>query len=144
MQQIWETRFDPWVGNIPGGGHGNPLQYSCLENPMDRRAWWAAFHRVTKSQTWFNMHTCMLNKTHSEKMGDMKWPSQTVQQYSLYPISLIQYNYYYLNGNDQEARENRKLVAVSPLCRREPLSFRVLAFALRRETWDEPLLSNEW
>ena len=27
--------FDPWVGMIPGGGHGNPLQYSCLENPMD-------------------------------------------------------------------------------------------------------------
>ena len=34
----------------PGGGHGNPLQYSCLENPMDIEAWWAAVHRVTKSQ----------------------------------------------------------------------------------------------
>ena len=33
----------------PGGGHGNPLQYSCLENPMDRGAWWAAVHRVAKS-----------------------------------------------------------------------------------------------
>ena len=31
--------FNPWVGKIPGGGHGNPLQYSCLENPMDRGAW---------------------------------------------------------------------------------------------------------
>ena len=31
--------FDPWVGNTPGGGHGNPLQYSCLENRMDRGAW---------------------------------------------------------------------------------------------------------
>ena len=38
-------------GSIPGGGHGNPLQYSCLENPMDRGAWWATVHRVTKSQT---------------------------------------------------------------------------------------------
>ena len=32
-------------------GHGDPPQYSCLENPMDRGAWWAALHRVTKSQT---------------------------------------------------------------------------------------------
>ena len=32
-------RFDPWVGRSPGGGHGNPLQYSCLGNPMDRGAW---------------------------------------------------------------------------------------------------------
>ena len=33
------------------GGHSNQLQYSCLENPMDRGAWWAMVHRVTKSQT---------------------------------------------------------------------------------------------
>jgi len=33
-----ETRFDPWVGKIPGEGNGNPLQYSCLENSMDRGA----------------------------------------------------------------------------------------------------------
>ena len=38
-------------GLIPGGGNSNPLQYSCLENPMDRGAWWAAVHRVTKSWT---------------------------------------------------------------------------------------------
>ena len=35
----------------PGGGSGYPLQYSCLENPMDRRAWQGAVHRVSKSQT---------------------------------------------------------------------------------------------
>ena len=35
-------------GRPPGGEHGNPLQYSCLENPMDREAWWAAVHRVAK------------------------------------------------------------------------------------------------
>ena len=41
------------LGRSPGGGHGNPLQYSCLENPMDRGAWWAAVHRVANdlSQT---------------------------------------------------------------------------------------------
>ena len=38
-------------GRPPGGGCGNPLQYSCLENPMGRGAWWATIHRVAKSQT---------------------------------------------------------------------------------------------
>ena len=38
-------------GKSPGGGHGNPLQYSCLENPMDRGAWQATVHRVTKNWT---------------------------------------------------------------------------------------------
>ena len=41
----------PGLGRSPGGGNGNPLQYSCLENPMDRRAWQATVHGVAKSQT---------------------------------------------------------------------------------------------
>ena len=41
----------PGSGRSSGGGHGNPLQYSCLENPMDRGAWRAAVHRVAKSGT---------------------------------------------------------------------------------------------
>ena len=41
----------PGSGRSPGGGHGNPCQYSCLENPMDRGAWWATVHNVTKSHT---------------------------------------------------------------------------------------------
>ena len=40
--------FDSWVGKIPGGGHSNPLQSSCLETPMDGGAWRATVHRVTK------------------------------------------------------------------------------------------------
>ena len=36
------------VGRSPGGGHGNPLQYSCLENPMDGGVWWARVHRIAK------------------------------------------------------------------------------------------------
>ena len=40
----------PGSGRSPGGRHGNPLQYSCLENPMDREAWWAAVHGVAKSR----------------------------------------------------------------------------------------------
>ena len=45
-----------------GEGNGNPLQYSCVENPVDRGAWWAAVHRVVQSQTrlkWLSMHACI-------------------------------------------------------------------------------------
>ena len=38
----------PGLGRSPGGGHGNPLQYSCLENPMVGEAWWVTVHRVTE------------------------------------------------------------------------------------------------
>ena len=38
------------TGRSPGEGNGNPLQYSCLENSMDRGAWWATVHGVTKSR----------------------------------------------------------------------------------------------
>jgi len=41
----------PGSERSPGGGHGHPLQYSCLENPMDRGAWQATFYRVAKSWT---------------------------------------------------------------------------------------------
>ena len=43
--------FDPGLGRSPGGGHDNPLQYSCLENPMDRGAWGATVHGVAESRT---------------------------------------------------------------------------------------------
>ena len=42
------------LGISPGGGHGNPLKYSCLENPMDRGAWQATVHGVAKSRTWLS------------------------------------------------------------------------------------------
>ena len=41
----------PGLGRSPQEGHGNPLQYTCLENSMDRGPWWATVHEVTKSQT---------------------------------------------------------------------------------------------
>ena len=46
-----EVGVIPGSGRSPGGGHGNPLQYSCLENPMDRGAGQAIVHEVVKSQT---------------------------------------------------------------------------------------------
>ena len=56
------TMKETWVLSLgqedPGGGHGNPLQYSCLENPVDRGAWWAAIRRAAKSRTQLkSLHT---------------------------------------------------------------------------------------
>ena len=52
----------PGLGRSPGGGHGTPLQYSCLETPMDRGAWCTMVHRVPKSRTRLKLlgtHTCV-------------------------------------------------------------------------------------
>ena len=46
-----EAGSNPGSGRSPGEGNGNPLQYPCLENPMDRGAWWAAVHGVTELDT---------------------------------------------------------------------------------------------
>ena len=59
-------RFDPWVKKVPGGGNGNPLQYSCLKNSMDRGAWQATAHGVTKR-------------------SDMTWRVNTQHRHSLTP-----------------------------------------------------------
>ena len=48
----------PGSGKSPGGGHSNPLQYSCLENPMDRGAWRAAVHGVVQSRTHLSTYSC--------------------------------------------------------------------------------------
>ena len=50
-RDIRDVGLIPGRGKSPGEGHGNPLQYSCLENPMDRGAWQATVHGVTKGQT---------------------------------------------------------------------------------------------
>ena len=52
LPTMWETRvLPPGLGRSPGEGKSNPLQYSCLETPMDGGAWWAIVHRVTESDT---------------------------------------------------------------------------------------------
>ena len=48
---IGDVGSNPVLGRSPGGGQGNSFQYSCLKNPMDRGAWQATVHRVTKSLT---------------------------------------------------------------------------------------------
>ena len=52
-----DTGLIPGSGRCPGGGHGNPLQYSCLENLTDRGAWQATVHGVAKSWTWLKQHS---------------------------------------------------------------------------------------
>ena len=68
----------PGLGRSPGGEHGNLLQYPCLENPMDRGAWWAAVHGVAKSRTRLNTFTFN------------KFPSQLVYIHNQRIIQLFQ------------------------------------------------------
>ena len=63
FRRLKRHRFNPCSGRSPGGGHSNPLQHSCLENPMDRGAWWATVHTITQSQAqlrWFSTPTFIL------------------------------------------------------------------------------------
>ena len=59
----------PELGRSPGAGNGNLFQYSCLENPMDRGAWWATVHGVSKSQTWLSDRACTQATLHPPNSG---------------------------------------------------------------------------
>ena len=76
-EDIRDPGLIPGWGWSPGEGNGNPLQYSCLENPMDRRAWRATVHRVAKSWTelkWISTHTMNLTMYWPIKEGSgLKW-----------------------------------------------------------------------
>ena len=65
----------PGSGRSPGGGNGNPLQYYCLGNPMDRGARWATVHGVSKSQIGLSTHTHTHTHTHRPTFI-MKYVSQ--------------------------------------------------------------------
>ena len=71
---IRDAGLIPESGRSPGGGHGNPLQYSCLENPMDKGTWWATVHRVSQSWTqlkWLSTHTML--KKQNILHSDPRW-----------------------------------------------------------------------
>ena len=57
-----DPRSIPGSGRTPGEGNGNPLQDSCLENPMDRKAWWATVHGVAESRTRLSDFTHLIYK----------------------------------------------------------------------------------
>ena len=66
-----DTGSMPGSGGSPGGGHSNPLQYSCLENPMDRGAWRAIVHTVTKS--WIRLKRLSMHaRTHIQSEVSQK------------------------------------------------------------------------
>ena len=56
VYNVGDLGLIPGSGRSPAEGNGNPLQYYCLENPMDRGAWYATIHGVTKSQTPLNVY----------------------------------------------------------------------------------------
>ena len=66
----------PGLGRFPGEGNGNPLQYSCLENPMDWGAWWATVHRVANHGYARNSRTsvCSLSRPHYGGLGPLPGP----------------------------------------------------------------------
>ena len=66
-------------GRLAGGGNGNILHYFCLENPMDRRAWWVTVHGVAKSQTWLSINTVKGDET---KFGYLDPRKQRVEECS--------------------------------------------------------------
>ena len=82
----------PGSGRSPGGGHGNPLQYSCLENSMDRGGWRATVHGVAKSWTWLKplgtlvIHIALLQPCSSDMNGTK---TTSVQFSSIQSLSLV-------------------------------------------------------
>ena len=88
LTNIWEVSdvgLTPGSGRSPGGWHGNPLQYSCLENPTDRGAWWATVHRVAKSRTGLKQQpACMQPSVSSVQFSSVQF-SHSVVSDSLRP-----------------------------------------------------------
>ena len=64
----------PRLGRSLGGGYGNPLQYSCLENLMDRGAWQAIVHGIAKSWTQLNQYWVVIGRTDAEAETPFLWP----------------------------------------------------------------------
>ena len=102
----------------PGGGQGNPLQYSCLENPMDRGAWRATLHGIAKSQTRLNHFAVHLKLTehctstilhmYIYKIKLNKIPKPSKHQY-YFQISKIPLNF---KNNSSKNTEKRKSILI--------------------------------
>ena len=99
-QDIRDAALIPGSGRSPGEGHGNLLQRSCLENSMDRGAWWATIHGVIKSWTWLKQlsmhaHTCSdyvclvsFTRIHFLSLPLLSWPWHVGKFRPVYRMSL--------------------------------------------------------
>ena len=96
-----KLRFDPWVGKIPWRREWLPLQYSCLENPMDRGAWWV--HRVTKSWTHCSdsMYACMQGLKISRLQTTTDLIQRSLRIYDITQIPLATSSHF--NGKNSNA-----------------------------------------
>ena len=80
----------PGLGRSPGKGNGNPLQYSCLGNSMDRGGWWITVHGIAK--VWTN--TCPIRRlalmtTHTEMLSAITFPIVKKRSFKTLPVSLL-------------------------------------------------------
>ena len=74
MHQTCDMGLITGLGRSPGGGHSNPLQYSFLENPMDRGDWWATVHSISQSRTRLKrlcMHKCLISNVHLANLQNL-------------------------------------------------------------------------
>ena len=85
-----DTGSIPGSGSSPGEGNGNILQYSCLENPMDRRAWQATVPEVTKSRTKLSKHNQDLRHSESFSEGKHIWNLQVREKQSWTPDASLE------------------------------------------------------
>ena len=110
----WRVRFDPWVGKIPWRRAWHPRQYSRLENPMDRGAWWTTVHGVTKesditgwlknnnSISWYGCASLFNHLPIEGQMGSFSFlviKNKGAMNISVY---LCQYSFYFFGINAQE------------------------------------------
>ena len=77
---VKDERLIPGLGRPSGEGHDNPLQCSCLENPMDRGAWWVTVHRVAKSWTKLGNFVCMHTHINIDFSGDLVVKNSPAEQ----------------------------------------------------------------
>ena len=99
---LQETKIQSLCGEYsPGGGNGDPLQFSCLQNPMDRAAWWAAIHGVTKvGHNWATEHRYMPLtdcKVHQSKAYGLSWATVFLSRAQGIPCSRCSINIWQVN-----------------------------------------------
>ena len=93
---IRDMSSSPGLGRSPGGWHGNPLQYSCLENPMDREGWQATVHGVAESWTWLTLSLLSLwFSVVAEVLFVLKGWYRKGEIFIAYGIMIVKWTFFY-------------------------------------------------